>query len=129
LGLGREANQLHFDNPANRPDERERTINLSTLGRDDRNDKGQQPDPAHEGRYAEGLAFMLWLTPKEFSTKTGVPIKTVYRWIETGKLPYSRLPRSARIQIDWDLVSTMMQLKTREVPTNVISLDARRRAA
>lgn len=72
---------------------------------------------------------MTWLTPKQFAAKTGIPIKTVYRWIETRKLPYERLPGSARIQIDWDLVATMMRLKVADIPTNVVSLDARRPAA
>jgi excisionase family DNA binding protein len=72
---------------------------------------------------------MNWLTPKQFANKSRIPIKTIYRWIETGKLPYSRLPGSRRIQIDWDVVATMMNLKKAEVPSNVVSLDARRRAA
>ena len=72
---------------------------------------------------------MLWLTPTEFSQKSRIPLKTVYRWIETQKLPYSRLPGSRRIQIDWDVVATMMHIKTVELPSNVVSLDARRRSA
>ena len=72
---------------------------------------------------------MTWLTPTQFSQRTSIPLKTVYRWIETKKLPYHRLPGSRRIQIDWDVVATMMALKRDEVPSNVVSLDARRRSA
>lgn len=72
---------------------------------------------------------MTWLTPKQFAAKTNIPLKTIYRWIETKRLPYNRLPGSRRIQIDWDVVATRMNLKTADVPSNVVSLDARRRAA
>lgn len=40
-----------------------------------------------------------YITPKEFSARVGVHLRTVYRWVKGGDLPYKKWRKNIYIHV------------------------------